>query len=137
MLQSEGLVKFGGTDYSSEVVSFQINRTRAIVSGPATFGNKRATKAAGDLNEEIVITALNEVTAAGLGAALWTAVDTDSAEVAFVGKFIDAAISTNNAEYSGTCVVTGVTVGGKINEYNLQTWTFPITAAGISRDTTP
>lgn len=137
MLQSEGVIKFAGTDYSDEVVSFQINRTRTIVSGPATYGNKRATKAAGDLNEELVITALNEVAAASLVDELWTAIDTDSAEISFAGKFVDAAIGADNADYQGTCVVTGVTVGGRINQYNQQTWTFPITAAGITRDTTP
>ena len=66
MFQAEGVITIGGTDYSDEVIEFRIDRTRELVKGPATFGNIRAKQAAGALDEVVVITALNEITAASL-----------------------------------------------------------------------
>lgn len=137
MLQAEGVITVGATDYSDETISFQINQRRNLTTKPATFGNIRESQSAGSLIQEVVITAFTSVASASLTDELWTAIATDSSELAFTAKFIDAAISANNGEYQGTFVVTGVTVGGRVNQWNQQTWTFPITDAGITKDTTP
>lgn len=137
MLQAEGVITIGATDYSDETISFEIVRRRNLTTKPATFGNIREVQSAGSLVEEVRITAFTSVVATSLSDELYAAVDTDSSELAFTAKFVDAAISANNAEYQGTFVVTGATVGGRVNQWNQQTWTFPITAAGITKDTTP
>lgn len=137
MLQAEGVITLGATPYSSEVVSFQINRRRNLTTKPATFGNLREAQSAGSLVEEVVITAFTSVAAASISDELYAALDTDSSVLACTAKFIDAAISADNPEYQFSVVVTGATVGGRVNTWNQQTWTFPITAAGITKDTTP
>lgn len=137
MLQAEGVISLGGTAYSSEVVSCQLVTRRNLTKKPATFGNIREVSSAGAIIEEAVITAFTSVTAASISDELWTAIRTDSSELAFLAKFVDTTVGADNAEYGGTLVVTGATVGGRVNEWNLQTWTFPVTAAGIAKDVTP
>jgi len=137
MFQAEGVITIGGTDYSDETIEFTITRTRELVKGPATFGNIRQKNAAGALDEVVVITALNEITAASLQTELYDALDTPTSELTFSAKFTTAAIGADNPAYTGSFVVTGATVGGTVNQHNTQTWTFGITPAGITRDITP
>lgn len=137
MLQAEGVITIGATAYSSEIISFQINWRRNLTTKPATFGNIREVQSAGSRVEEVVITAFTSVAATSLTDELRTAVLTDSGELAFTAKFIDTTIGADNPEYAGTFVVTGATVGGRVNQWNQQTWTFPITSAGVALDTSP
>lgn len=137
MLQLEGTILLGGVDYSDEITSLLITRRRNLVARPATFGNSRETQKAGTLTEELTINFINGTAAALVWAELWDAIDTDSAELTFSGTLTDAAIGADNPAFTGTCIVTGVSVGGQVGQYNQQTWTFPITEAGIVRDTTP
>jgi hypothetical protein len=137
MFQAEGVITIGGTDYSDETIQFEITRTRELVKGPATFGNIRVKQGAGALDEVVVITALNEITAASLTTEFYDALDTPTSELTFSAKFTTGAIAADNPAYTGTFICTGATVGGTVNQHNQQTWTFGITAAGITKDITP
>ncbi len=137
MLQLEGPITIATTDYSDEITSVIIRRRRNVVTDPATYGNARETDAAGAIKEEIQINFLNNRAATKVWAELWDAIDTDTAELAFTAQFDDGAVGADNPVFAGTMVVTGVEVGGAVGQHNQQSWTFPITAAGITRDTTP
>ena len=137
MFQAEGVITIGGTDYSDETIEFTITRTRELVKGPATYGNIRAKQAAGALDEVVVLTALNEITAASLASELWDALDTPTSELAFIAKFTTGTVGADNPAYTGTFVVTGASVGGTVNQHNQQTWTFPVTEIGFALDTSP
>lgn len=137
MLQLTGPITLGGTDYSDDVTSIIIRRRRAVVTSPATFGNAREVGAAGAISEEIQVNFLNHIAASRVWAELWDAIDSDNAELAFTARFTDGAVAADNPEFSGTCVITGVEVGGAVLQHNQQSWTFPVTAAGITKDVTP
>ena len=137
MLQLEGPVTIGGQDYSDEITSVIIRRRRNIITSPATWGNSREVGAAGALQEEIQINFLNHYAATKVWAELWDAIDTDSAELAFTVRGSDAAIGADNPSFEGVMIVTGVEVGGAVMQHNQQSWTFPITDAGITKDTAP
>lgn len=137
MLQLEGPITIGGNDYSDEITSVIIRRRRTGVTAPATYGNARETDAAGAIKEEIQLNFLNGRAATKVWAELWDAIDTDSAELAFTVRLDSGAIAADNPSFQGTMVVMGVEVGGQVTQHNQQSWTFPITAAGIVRDITP
>lgn len=135
MLQLEGPVTVGGTDYSDEITSVIIRRRRNMITSPATWGNARETDAAGALKEEIQFNFLNHYAATKFWAELWDAIDTATGELAFTVRGSSAAIGVDNPSFSGTMVVTGVEVGGQALQHNSQSWTFPITEAGIVKAT--
>jgi hypothetical protein len=137
MLQLEGAVTIGGNDYSDEITSVIIRRRRASVTDPATYGNARETQAAGALQEEIQLNFLNHKAATKVWAELWDAIDTPTAELAFTVLLAEGAKAADNPSFEGTMIVMGVEVGGQVMQHNQQSWTFPITSAGITRDTTP
>lgn len=137
MLQLEGPITIGAVDYSDEIVRVTIRKRRNMIVRPATFGNRNETDKAGAAKNEIQIDFLNNRTAATVWAELWDAIDTDSAELAFTARLDDGAIGADNPEFSGVMIVNGVEVGGQVGVYNQQSWTFPITEAGITKDTTP
>lgn len=139
MLQLEAPITIGGTDYSDEIRRLVLRRRRNLVTRPATFGDNTEVQRAAALVNEVTIELFNDVTAAASGIArkLWEAAATDTAELAFTAKYITGAISADNPEFSGTFVVIGAELGGEINAYNRQQWTFPVTSAGFAEDTSP
>ena len=139
MLQLEAPITIGGVDYSDEIRRLVLRRRRNLVTRPATFGDNTEVQSAAALVNEITIELFNDVTASSTGIArkLWEAAATDTAELAFTAKYVTAAVSANNPEFSGTFVVTGAELGGEINAYNRQQWTFPVTSAGFTEDVTP
>ena len=139
MLQLEAPITIGGTDYSDEIRRLVLRKRRNLVTRPATFGDNTEVQKAAALVNEITIELFNDVTAAATGIArkLFDAASTDSAELAFTAKFVTAAVGADNPEFSGTFVVIGAELGGEINAYNRQQWTFPVTQAGFSEDVSP
>lgn len=133
MIQLEGPITLGGTDYSDEITNMVIRRRRNMTTKPATFGNSRESQKAGAVVEEVTITCLNDVAAAQVWAELWDAIDTDSGELAFTARLTSAAVGADNPTFSGTLVVTGAEVGGQVGQQNTQQWTFPINDAGITK----
>lgn len=139
MLQLEAPITIGGTDYSDEIRRLVLRRRRNLVTRPATFGDNTEVQKAAALINEVTIEFFNDVTASTTGVArkIWEAALTDSAELAFTAKFVTAAEGADNPIFSGTMVVTGAELGGEINAYNRQQWTFPVTQAGFVEDVTP
>ena len=135
MIQLEGPVTINSTDYSDYITSLVITRRRETTNKPATFGNSRSSQKAGSIVEEVTINFLNGIAASEVWAELWDAIDTDTAELTFSARLDDAVIGTDNPSFSGTMVVTGVSVGGDVGIQNQQRWTFPVTDAGITKAT--
>lgn len=131
MIQLEGPLTLAGTDYSDEIPVCTIVRRRNMTTKPATWGNARASQKAGSITESIRMTFLNDRVAAGVWAELWDAIDTDSGELAFVGRLTTAAVGADNPSFTATIVTPGVEVGGTAGQQNSQTWEFPVTDAGI------
>ena len=135
MIQLEGPITIGGTDFSDEITVCTITRRRNLTTVPSTFGNARSVQKAGSIVEEATFTFLNDKAAASVWLELYDAIDTDSAELAVVARLDDAAVGADNPSFSFTVVVTGVSVGGTVGEQNTQNWTYPITSAGITKAT--
>lgn len=135
-VQLTGALTINSTDVSAYVSSMTIRRERVSVTVPATLGNLRETQKAGALRESLEIRFHSDFAAASLWADLYDAIDTDSAELAFSGlRFDDAAVSSDNPEFSGTFVVLGVDSIGEVSALRQQTQTYPITDAGITKST--
>jgi len=132
MIQLEGALTLNGTDYSDEIVMFEINEQRITTRKRATFGNASRSEKAGDYQATITIEFIRDVVSAALAQELRTALLTDSAELTWSARFTDAAVGADNPEYSGSLVVTEVGFGGVVGEENTSRVTFPITAAGIT-----
>jgi hypothetical protein len=132
-IQLKGNLSIGGTDVSAFVSSMIIKRERVSVTVPPTLGNIREVQKAGALKEALEITFFSSTAAASLWADLYDALDTDSAELAFVGNLSDAATGPDNPEFSGTIVVLGVDSGAAVGALREQSQTYPITADGITK----
>lgn len=136
MIQLEAPITIGGEDYSDEITSLVINQRRNTTVRRPTFGNSTQSQKAGSWEGTVTIEFINDVVAASLLAELDAAIQTDSAELAFSGRFKSAAVGADNPTYSGTMIVTDLDIGGQVGEENVQTKTYPITEAGLTRATT-
>ena len=134
-IQLKGNLTLGATDVAAYVSSMVIRRTRNSVTRPATLGNIRETEAAGALKETLTITFHSSVAAASIWAELYDAIDTDDAELTFTGTLEEGAAGADNPEFSGTVVILGVDTGADVTSLRQQTQTYPITAAGITKNT--
>lgn len=135
MIQLEGPITIGGTDYSDEIVNCRIIRRRNLTRLPATYGNARTSQKAGSIEETCQFTFLNDVAASKVWLELYDAIDTDTGEVAVVARFDDAAVGADNPSFTFNIIVTGAEVGGQVGEQNTQQHTFPITEDGITKAT--
>lgn len=124
--QLEASVTINSTDYSDEVSEFVIEPTRTTVTQMATYADASENDAAGVRKDSVTITCKNEQAAASLARELYTAILTDSAELAFVVRYDDAAIGVDNPEYSGNLIVTAVTLGTKVGDERIMSQTFPV-----------
>lgn len=135
-IQLTGSLEINTTDVSDFVHTLTIKRTRASVTVPPRFGNIREVTKAGALLEALEIRFHSSMAASSLWADLYDAIDTDTAELPFSGLLFDnAPMGPDNPEYSGTFVVLGIDTGVDVGALRLQTQTYPITAAGITRTT--
>ena len=135
--QLEGNITFGATDYSDQIHALRINTTRTSVAQKPTFANARESEAAGAIKETLTIMFKSSMAAASFWAELWDVIHSDTAELAFSGTLVDAVVSADNPEYSGTIVVTALETGGDVGSAREQTQTYPVTLAGITVSTTP
>lgn len=124
-IQLEGAITIGGTDYSDEIGEFLIDITRQTVTEMATYADASENDKAGPQRASVTITAKNELAAASLHRALYDAILTDSAELAFTAKYSTGATSADNLEYSGNLIVTAVTIGQRVGEERMMSQTFP------------
>jgi hypothetical protein len=133
-IQLTGSLTIDSVDVTDYVSKFVIKRERSAVTIPATFGNIIESEGAGVLKEMIEITFFSPMTAGMLWAELYTAINTDSAELTFSGvRFQDAVIGGDNPQFSGTFVVMGLDTGADVGALRQQTQTYPITSAGVTK----
>lgn len=136
-VQLLGSLTVNSTDVSDHVSSMIIRRTRTAVTVPATLGNIRETEKAGVLKEALEINFFSSVSATSFWADLYDALDTDTAELSFVGTLNEGAVGPDNPEFSGTFVVLGVDTGADVGTLREQSQTYPITSAGVAKSVTP
>lgn len=133
--QLKGNIKFGvvtaNLDFSSNVTSLVIHRTRESITVPATFGTGRSTQAAGALAESLEINFFSSTDAASMWAVIYDAIDTDSAELKWEATLNPGAVSADNPKFSGTITILAVDSGGTVGSLRAQTQTYPITDDGI------
>lgn len=122
-------------DVSNEVTEFRIDAIVSTVNVPATLGAGEYAKAGG-VRYELKISYLPSEAASGLFLMLWTAIGTATKELQFAGSMQDGAISTTNAQWVGSFIVTGAGLGGNAEELMVDSRTFIMTGAP-TRDTTP
>jgi hypothetical protein len=133
--QLEGVIMIGATDHSASIHSFVLNPVRQLVTEAATYGDATENDKAGAAKCTVTIEAKNELAAATLARALWTAYLTDSAELAFKARYSTGAVSTDNPEWTGNLIVSEITIGTKAGENRILSQTFPVNSLAI--DTTP
>jgi len=135
MIQLEAPISIGGTDYSDEITSLIINQRRNTTTRRPTFGNANQAQKAGSWEGTVTIEFINDVLSTSLLQELNAALNTDSAELAFSGRFKSAVVGTDNPTWSGTMIVTDLDIGGQVGDENLQRKTYPITEAGLTEAT--
>lgn len=133
--QLKGNIKFGvvtaNLDFSSNVTSLVVHRTRESITVPATFGTGRATQVAGALGEALEINFFSSTDAASMWAMIYDAIDTDTAELKWEATLNPGIVSADNPKFSGTIIILAVDTGGTVGTLRAQQQTYPITAAGI------
>lgn len=130
--QLEGVITIGATDFSDEIHSFVLNPTRQLVTEEPTYGDASANDKAGASSCTVTIEAKNELAAAALTRALWTAYLTDTAELAFEARYGAGAVGADNPEFSGNLVVSEITIGTKVGERQMLSQTFPVNSLAIA-----
>lgn len=135
MIQLEGNILIGGTDYSDEIARLIINKRRNTTTRRPTFGNATRSQKAGDSEATVTLEFVHDVVSASLLAELEAAIDSDSGEVTFSGTFTDAAVGVDNPTWSGTMIVTDLDIGGEPGTETYQSKTYPVTEAGITKAT--
>lgn len=133
MIQLEGNIQIGGTDYSDEVARLIINKRRETTERRPTFGNARRTQVAGARAESVTIEFVHDIVSTSLLAELEAALDSDSGELTFSGTFKTTAVDVDNPTWSGTMIVTDLDIGGQPGEETYQTKTYPVTSAGVTK----
>lgn len=132
-VQLTGSLTIDSLDCAEYVSKMTIRRTRSAVTVPATLGNIIEHEKAGTLKEVLELEFFSAMTAGLLWAKLYTALGTNSAEVAFTGRLNDGAQGPNNPTFSGSIVILGLDTGADVGALRQQTQTYPITAAGVTK----
>lgn len=131
-LVCRGTVTLGGVDVSAEVTGFIMKGFTNDVAVPPTL-TSGTTHAAGAKHYSAQIDYLSDDSSltTTLFGILWTAIATDSKELAFTARLRAGAESPTNPSWSGTIVVTAASVGGKVEELSIGSITCPMTAAPV------
>jgi hypothetical protein len=124
--QLEAVVEIDGTDHSLEITEFVLMPTRNTVTIPATYGDAEERDEAGAMKTSCTITCKNELAAATIHRALWTAMLTDDAQLPFSVKYSTAATGADNPLWVGNLVVTEIKIGTEVNGARQMTQTFPV-----------
>jgi len=133
-IQLTGSLTIDSLDVSEYVSKFVIKRERNAVTVPATFGKLVESEAAGALKESLEIEFFSPMTAGQMWAKLYTAINTDTAEVTFTGcRMNTGAQGPNNPTFSGSIVIMALDTGAEVGALRQQTQTYPITAAGVTK----
>ena len=121
-----GNLTIDGVDVSDQVTAFKFSATRDQVEIPATLGQRKSFRAGNDMYE-VEIEYLSDVDATAITQVLWTAIADADGTIDVAGTFRPGAASASNPEWTATAVVTGVGIGGTVNEVGTDSQTFPLT----------
>jgi len=136
-IQLRGALTIGGIVVGDQCSSFVIKTERNSVTVPPNLANIREVQKAGAKKLALEINFWSTMAAADFWAELYDALDTDDAELSFVGKMNAGDIGADNPEYSGNIVVLSVDTGGEVGSLREQSTTFPITRDGLTVNVTP
>lgn len=100
-------------DYSAEVSTTLIKRTRDLIEIPATAATGRKEKRAGAVSNELTIYVIGDLATSSLWAELYAQLDDADGQRYFETVLKPGAVSASNPKFSGICIVTGVEVGGQ------------------------
>lgn len=115
------------TDLSDEIATFTIDDNRNTVARRATYGfPDERTSAAGHARMATIDFDQEEGDPEGTFAMLRAAQNTESGECYFRVRYKDEPQSETNPEYTGSFVVTGITIGTAVNVWKAQSKTYPI-----------
>lgn len=124
-----GTVTLGGTDVSAEVTGLTIKGMINDIVVPPTLtlpkghipGARKYTAQIDYLSDDSVST--------NLFRKLWTAVGTDSKELAFTARLRSGAIGVGNPQWNGTIIVAGADLGGDVETLSQGSITCTMTGA--------
>ena len=128
LLLTTGIIKLGATpvDYSAEVSHCEIRRTRNMVELPATFATGTTEQRAGSQRNEFVINSINDLQTTSLWALFWAQIDDPDGEVPFDVLLGPGLVSATNPRFTGTLIVSGVSIGGESGTASLNQLVCPI-----------
>jgi hypothetical protein len=132
VVQLEGTVTVGGTDFSDEVFHLIVRLERATVWIPPTGGNRAKPKLAGYRGFVTIAFDYSESDSLGIHAALTAALLTPTGEITFSGIWRPGAASPTNQKWSGTMLAAAIDAGGTPGEQKEQTQTYPAHSIVIS-----
>jgi len=121
-----GNLEIDGTDVSDQIVGFKFTAARDRIEVPATLGQRKSFRAGND-SYEVEIEYLSDVDATAVTQLLWTAIADADGTIAVAGTYRPGAVSATNPQWTATAVVTGVGIGGNVNEVGTDSQTFPLT----------
>lgn len=143
-IQLEGLMKFAPVtagvagayvDYSSELASLVIGRSRNTVDRKPTYADARTIKRAADLTEQLTVNWLSDETnATGFWSVVWTALGTPPCDMAFQATYKLGALSATNPGFYGFVTVVDIETGSAAGDSNWKSKTWP--AYGIAKTIT-
>lgn len=119
-----GNLTIGGTDVSEQVTAFTFSGERDTVEIPATLG-ARMSFAGGNDKYEVEIEYLSDTDATAVSQILWTALADTAGTIEVAGTFRPEPVSATNPQWVATALVTGVGIGGTVNEVGVDSQTFP------------
>lgn len=121
-----GNLEIDGTDVSDQIVGFKFSAARDQIEIPATLGQRKSF-AAGNDSYEVEIEYLSDVDATAVTQLLWTAIADADGTILVSGTYRPGTVSATNPQWEATAVVTGVGIGGNVNEVGTDSQTFPLT----------
>lgn len=124
-------------DYSDKISQLTINFQRPTRTIPATFGQPIESEAAGPGKQTVTLTFYSTTAANDVWMELYDAIVSDAAELYFSATYDTDAVSTDNSRWEGTMVVTSLDTVPEVGSLRVQTQSYPVTAAGVTKDDTP
>ncbi len=139
-IQLKGAAKLAPTgdtlvDYSNQISSLSIVKSRNSVTEPATLGTGRESEKAGTKSEQLVITFFSDMAAASMWAELYDIIDSDDAILDFESTLNPGPVGVDNPSFAGSATLMNLETGADVGTLRQQTITLPITAAGVVKTT--
>ena len=125
--QGRGVVKVGGTDYSTEITEVTFEFNKELVEIPVTFGTDEADADFGATSRSITFTFFTQFAAASFHEALRAAFE-GTGEATFDILMEGAVVGANNPRRTGTIVINSLETSGEVGSLRQQSQTYRIKA---------